>query len=255
MIGDSWGVPNYSCAFNTLPEVHTEYRLRKLGYNVFNYSLNGGSMIETIEYARHAITKTPIGSDPYLHNGITRKRNTYATEPDQYAEIPIPRYQGQKIDWIVWFHTEALRDINLSTTYLHRFLPIQEMHEICSKAAYKAFSLLVETIGTHVKTAIIGGQSPVNKCLYDYHKPTFIIEDWKKELLGYELPFSYITSNLAMIEQSPNSIEEKLQMLENNKIILDALSYNYRIFFDNCHAGGDAHGELTQKLHNLIQAS
>lgn len=255
IVGDSWGVPNYSCAFDTLPESHTEYRLKKLGYNVFNYSLNGGSMIETIEYAIHALNRIPIESDSFLYNGILRKRNTYAADPNLPTEIPIPNYHGQKIDWIIWFHTEALRDINISTSYIHRFFSLEEMHEICCKAGYRAFAKLVKTAGVQVKTAIIGGQAPVHKCLYDYHKPTFIIEDWKKELLGHELPFSPITSNVRYIEQSPNSIEEKLQMLENNKIILDELSSNYRIFFDNCHAGGDAHEKLTEQLHDLIQKS
>lgn len=256
MIGDSWGVPNYAIDAwpTTPPEIHTEYRLKNLGYDVLNFCLNGGSMLETIEYARYTLSGISLDTNVWLNAAVKNKRNLYPTKNSKFHEMPIPDFHGQKIDWIVWFHTEALRDSHDKTNLLLKHTSLYEMHEVCSKAAYQAFASLVELIGPHVKTAIIGGQAPVDKLLYNYHKPTFIIEDWKKELLGFELPLVYTFSNVEWVEQSLLPTEEKLKILDNHRIVLDALCGHPHLFFDNCHPGSRPHEELTQKLHALFKS-
>jgi hypothetical protein len=256
IIGDSWGAPNYSRSWNTPPEAHTEFKLRNLGYNVLNFSLNGGSINETIEYATQVIENIRSNKevDPRIFGEIEGKRTTYATRDDDVKEMPIPNYKGEKIDWIVWFHTEALRDSRFHLTNMYKYIPLPEVHMMCLRAGYQAFQNLVTVAGPDVKTAIIGGQAPVDPILYEYHQPTFIIEDWKSELLGIDLPKVYTLSNIDWVEKSGMPLEEKMKILDNHKLILDLMSHHRELFFDACHPGDKPHTILTEKLHQLIQS-
>lgn len=249
IVGDSWGVPNYAKGWDVSPDVHTEYRLREMGYDVYNFSLNGGSMLETLEYAKLAISKRAW--DNQIENIINHKRRTYSTD-DTYKDIPVPNYAGQSIDWVLWFHTEALRDFD-AKNLSYRYMPFKEVQDMSLKAAYTSFVELINMIGPKVKTAVIGGQAIVDPMFYTYHKPTFIIEDWRSELVGRKLPTVTTLSRVDWIENACLTTEEKLQILENHSIVLDAMIQS-NLFFDNCHPGSEAHERLTQILHNLFQA-
>lgn len=252
IIGDSWGVPNYSKGWNTLPDEHTEFRLKKLGYNVFNYSLNGGSITNTIDYATAAINK-----NLYTHPNFSEwklKRNTYAMSNGELEEVPIPDYRGEKIDWILWFYTEPLRSVN----YDHcRDLRINnkvlDLHHIAKISAYNKFLSLVN-ICPNVKTAVIGGQAPIEKDFYEYHVPNFIIEDWRSEIVGKKLPYCVTLSLTSMIDRDfpLNTKEEKISLFEANQQIIHAMS-DITLFFDRCHPGSKPHEELTEKLHQTFQ--
>ena len=98
IIGDSWGIPDYKISVPNCtvlaPKEHTEYRLRNLGYNVINCSIIASSMLATISKAKELLNK---------------ERNL-------------------KIDWIIWFHTESIRDVN--TSYLFtKWLTLDEIHK------------------------------------------------------------------------------------------------------------------------------
>jgi len=241
IVGDSWGVPNYPKGYDTLPEHHTEYRLRDLGYNVFNYSLNGGSNIDTINYAVSAIEN----KKPRPEEDTSGKRKTYADPAIGPEKIPEPNYRGEKIDWIVWFHTESIR----SAIYpvLFRWIRLEDIHELGSKTSYRAFKYLVEICG-NPKTVVIGGQAPVDPMLYDYHKPTHVIEDWRSEIVGRKLPRCVSLSRLDIVESSNHSTEEKLEIMNIHSQIYDAMS-NKEQFFDRCHPAATSHKQLTNRLH------
>jgi len=244
IIGDSWGVPHYSPDQHVSHTDHTEHQLRQKGYNVLNYSLNGSSLIETIEYARYSVMGKTIPE--YLKGNIEHKRNLY--NEGEPKLMPIPNYNGEHIDWILWFHSEAVRD-HLSPQMMN-YVKVEELHAFSSNLAYRAFSKLVECCHG-VKTAIIGGQAPVSKLLYNYHTPTFIIEDWRSEIVGYQLPYVYTISRLDMVENSFDSKEDKIRIMDNHRKVYDAMM-NKELFFDYCHPG-KPHVLLAEKLHNIFQ--
>jgi hypothetical protein len=250
IIGDSWGVPNYSTNWNCEPEDHTIYKLRNLGYEVLNFSLNGGSMLETIEYARRTITNT-LNDEVTFNQLVDNRRNTYDISQGKYKEIPKPNYYGQHIDWLLWFHTETVRDYNCNLS--RSFLTCEEVHEISCKFIYRAFCNLLKTIGNHIKTAIIGGQSPVDKLLYQYHSPNFVIEDWRSEIVGRKLPYCYTFSRPNFVDQTYDSLDKKLEILNTHKIIMDSMT-DTSLFFDRCHPGKIPHAVLTEKLHKIFSS-
>jgi|688.fasta_scaffold02953_29 hypothetical protein len=239
IVGDSWGVPNYVKGYNTVPEDHTEFRLRAMGYNVFNYSLNGGSNVDTISYAISAIENKELRVD----EDVSYKKKTYADSGPEF--LPDPNYRGEKIDWIIWFHTESIRAS--VQPIMFRWIKIEDIHELGCKTAYRAFKHLVEICG-NPKTVVIGGQAPVEPMLYDYHNPTYIIEDWRSEIVGRKLPRCISLSRLDMIERSYHSIDEKLEIMNLHAEIYDAMN-NKEQFFDACHPAAIPHKHLTNRLH------
>jgi hypothetical protein len=248
IIGDSWGVPNYNEEWSTSPETHTEYRLKKLGYDVLNFSLNGSSATETIDYAKHTLKNT---LNPNSHSVTVKRQLSYNIKPESLKEIPVPNYNGQKIDWVVWFHTEPIRHFDCSHDSLIPYLTCEEAHQVGCKIAYRAFVKLIDIIGKHVKTAIIGGQAPIDPSLYEYHKPNFIIEDWRSEIVGKKLPTCYTFSRTDLVDQSYDTLDKKLEILNVHKIVLNSMS-DLSLFFDRCHPGEIPHELLTKKLHQAF---
>jgi hypothetical protein len=247
MIGDSWGVPNYNSDWNTLPEAHTEYRLRNLGYKVFNYSLNGGSNIDTIEYARVSITSD--SSDPSFLGEIGNKRNTYASKDGDLRQIPEPNYNREKIDWIIWFHTESIR-IPINTFY-YPYTTMQDLHDFSIGISYRAFANLVN-VCKNPKTIVIGGQAPIDSRLFDYHNPTHVIMDWRSDITGRKLPFCHSLSRLETLKEMHHDKDTMLKYMDDHKIIYDSM-LDEKLFFDRCHPGSIPHEQLTSKIHSWIQ--
>lgn len=251
IIGDSWGVPFYTGKIsftgikynNIYPEDHTHFQLEKFGYKVFNYSLNNGSNFQSIEYARHSIHK--IEMSPTLKNTIQRKRDTYVQDPKL---IPVPDYQGEKIDFIIWFHSEPVRTQSYLGSPYAPYVKFEELLDINCKIDYRAFVNLYNSI-PNVKTVVIGGQAPVHPSFLDYHRPDFFIKDWRSELVNKQLPECYSTSRTNLINVLADDLEIKLNILNTHKEILDAMT-DENIFYDKCHPGATAHKQLASRLHD-----
>jgi hypothetical protein len=211
LIGDSWGVPNYFGSPGILAEQHTEYLLKNLGYDVINFSLNGN------------------GNDKSISLAI------------DYID------QGNNADWIIWFHTEMLRErhlIDISAKY-----KISNLIQEISYYIYKKFKILKEK--SNAKTLIIGGQAPVlDTCnSYDY-----IIKDWRSDICKQILPQIHSLTHLDLIENKNccDTIEEKTILLNQHKTIFDAMEKS-KHFPDNCHPGVTPHKDLSKFIDNLIK--
>jgi hypothetical protein len=103
---------------------------------------------------------------------------------------------------------------------------------------------------------VIGGQSPViTDILYQYLTPDLVIQDWRSELLNMPLPtvHTLIKPELWVEPSKVDTMDYKLKVLEDHKIILDAMQ-NSDLFPDNCHPGGVAHEQLTTRLHKQFQS-
>lgn len=210
LIGDSWGVPNYAGPPGIHPNKHVEYLLKDLGYNVTNMSMNGSGNL-------HPILKAI-----------------------EYIE------QGNSIDWIVWFHTEMLRErqlVDMSKPY-----KISQLTQEISDNVYAKFQTLKEK--SNAKTLVVGGQAPVLDNCADFD---YIIKDWRSIICDQILPKVHSLTHLDLIENKNciDSIEEKTNILEKHSIILDAMKKSEH-FPDDCHPGEIPHLNLSKFINKLV---
>lgn len=238
LLGDSWGVPNYEGPPGDSPETHIEYRLRQLGYKVYNCSMNGGSNLTTIDLARKFLSGEPTVIEPIFLNN---KLYTYG----QFTTID---NKNPKIDVIIWFHTEFFR--------AHRYDFVNKtVAENVVEAANHDYQYVSDFIKNYpdAKLIVIGGQSiTVTPILLQYLKPDLLIEDWRSEILGTKMPEIHtLTKPNDWVSRGPDSMEYKLDLLDKHKIVLDAM-LSSPDFPDKCHPGGNAHAKLTERLHNLM---
>jgi hypothetical protein len=96
IIGDSWGVPNFYGGAGDVPEVHTEYRLKDLGYKVYNCAVNAGSNLTSFKLVKRY--------NPLSSNIV--------------------------IDVVIWFHTEFFRHEYIENQ------PIDAQIETCANKQY-----------------------------------------------------------------------------------------------------------------------
>lgn len=244
IIGDSWGVPNYSADFDVQPEQHTEFILRQLGHNVFNFSLNGASMLDTMIYALAALNNDYENLD----QNVEGKFRCYSKD-GTFKILSKVKYRGERIDWILWFHSEAIRDQRLVD--LNPWLKLEETHIFYSHLVYRAFDSFVKQFN-NPKTAIIGSQAIIDPILYQYHKPNFEIVDWRSEIVGKKLPRCVSYGKLSMVEKLYDSVDEKIKILDLHKQIQDAMS-DTDLFFDRCHPGPIPHSKLAERLDKVFR--
>ena len=220
IIGDSWGVPNYPPYdlnlqhYGDPPETHTEFLLRAQGYTVTNCSINASGNLKTILA------------------GI------------KYAET-------EPVDWIIWFHTEMLRD-----SYFNDFdkknYRISELIESIAEIVYKKFHELRSITGA--RSIVIGGQAPVLDLFHRYSSTEFIKSDWRSEILDRQLPVvhSLCANHLLDNDFCIDSIKDKIQLLDQHKLILDAMDQS-EDFPDRCHPGRDPHRKLVEWILKIFE--
>jgi len=216
IIGDSWGVPNHGGPPGAPADSHTEILLRNLGYNLINFSENGDSN----------------------DNALTRAHN--------YVN------QGNPVDWIIWFHSEMIRERHLFNPY--EPYRINEAIQQISEYVYRKFEAL--RVKTQAKTIVIGSQAPVLDTFSEYAFSDYIIKDWRSDICGRQLPMVQSLGQIDLVESTANlaTLEEKLDLLTKHKIILDAMKESSD-FPDGAHPGIDPHKKLTQYIDNLIKPS
>jgi len=223
IIGDSWGVPNYPPEYYGLrdrqhigdpPETHTEFLLTAQGHRVKNCAINAsGNYRSILEGLRHA--------------------------------------EQHRVDWIVWFHTEMLRDSHLDQRD-RRPYTIDQLRDYIAVRVYVLFEQL--RLRTGARVALIGGQAPVLDSFHDLSRADWIIKDWRSEILGVELPcvHSICTPNLIDTDLCLNPISDRIRVLDQHKQILDAMAASPD-FPDRCHPGRGPHRKLVEELTDLWQ--
>lgn len=239
MLGDSWGVPNYEGPVHGAePHEHTEFRLRELGYKVYNCAMNSYSNIGSLNLAKTYLSGGVVQLSP--HNLM----NTFhKTKPPERIDIVNP-----KIDLIVWFHTESLR---------FHFKTDETMQENLVNGYafdYKHYAEFFENYSDS-KIAIIGGQAPIyGPVFHNFIKRyDLLIEDWRSEIIGRKLTeVHWVCKPEEWVHGCADSKDKKLIMLDQ---VLDTLTAmrDSPDFIDNCHPAGGPHAELTKRLHKLFQ--
>ena len=228
ILGCSFGVPNYFGPPMPGPDTHTEFLLRKHGHTVFNCAKNGGSNLDSLERAKSFLHGIPI---------------THPAFKDQSVKTTA----GQKIDWIVWFHTELYRDLQKLPNKTNLFT--QDRSAI-AKLTYQSYKEFQDQ--TSAKLAVIGGAGELDDCFSDYLLPEFTIRSWRSEILGIDTLSSHTLWQREYFNHSKDTVKEKLQRLENDLYLLD-LTHASADFPDDYHPGERPHRELAEKLHKLFQ--
>jgi hypothetical protein len=243
IIGDSWGVPNYEGLPGDPPETHTEFRLRELGYKVYNCAFNGSSNIDTFTKARKFLKGEPVILEPTkLNNEALRPLSPYKFGIERTID---PDYH---IDVVIWFHTEFFRTKNFD--FVNR--TIEENVVSGAHNDYKFAQIVLKEIPDS-KLIVIGGQSPVvTDILYQYLNPDYLIEDWKNELLGPDLPKIHtLTKPENWIHPYKKGTQYKLEWINKTIQVRRAMAASPD-FPDNCHPGSESHRKLTERLHEQI---
>ena len=212
ILGDSWGVPNYYGPPGVDAKYHTEFLLKDLGHTVYNCANNGGSNLASFDSANSLLKSKPV-----------------------------------KIDWIVWFHTESLRDRNLFD--LNEKFYINEIIENSSKIIYQDFEKLRLT--TKSKTFVVGGQAKLVDSFYQITGADYVIPDWRSSIFNRQFPLVHTLCHLDLIEKSSDSLEFKNNLLKDHETILDYMKQSEH-FPDNCHPGIQPHRELVERIKALI---
>lgn len=254
IIGDSWGVPNYTTSLYDLKfvektgdthDTHTEYLLRNKGYKVHNCSINGASNSATINLARKYLNGEKVILEPRNLNFNLHPTNIKTANSKTTYVTSIEK--GCKIDVFIWFHTEFCRD--------PYFDKAKNINDNIKYSAEKTYSLAADFFKEYpqAKIVVIGGQAPVaTEILHQYLMPDYLIQDWRSEIIGIKLPVVHTLSNLKLVDKSIDTTEFKLDLLEKHEVIMDAMR-NSPDFPDNKHPGASAHEKLAERLHEFIK--
>lgn len=229
-VGCSYGVPNYFGSPGVAPEYHTEYLLRKMGYTVHNCAGNGSSNLDAFDRLEEYVAGRPI-SDP-ANRGF---------------EIQLDN-NDTRFDWVVWFHTEILRDYLTANCNGSK---INTAIELLYHKTYKRFFEISNRL--NLKTAVIGGCSEVSPIIYEYGNPTFVIHNWISRLLGQRLPTTHLLSQFSVVEDSPDTIEDKHLFINNSEEIMSKIRGRPDLFPDRGHPGIGPHRDLSEQLDRLFK--
>jgi hypothetical protein len=213
IIGDSFGVPNYSGPPGISPEYHVEYLLKEMKYDVVNLSAN----------------------------------NTLNATHLSLLEIFIANNPLKQIDFVVWFHNCAMHLIGPMTEI---FTIDSQQQEYLTKTYKQAVKIKQQT---QSKWFVVGGSSPVPDFFYHYNLHNSIIPDWRSQILNEPLPFApgwHSSQNKLVLydELNRDSEEYKKKVLGDLEFINKKLRWEKSLFPDGCHPGMKPHHELAQQL-------
>jgi hypothetical protein len=224
IMGCSFGVPaQYP---NCIATDHSEHQLRSFGHTVYNVSQCGGGNINSLIRAKKFLAGESIVCPQVPVN-----------KPDEF-EPHQTLVESFEVDWIVWFHTELIRDCpDLEVNSINRV----------SHVVYSQYFNFAKSL--NAKLAVIGGAGPVHPVLYTYGNPDFCIDSWFNEILNLDLPQIQTLSKPDMIDQLQGiGRQSKLNILEQHLTILKALD-DSEYFPDNYNPGNRPHRELAIRLH------
>ena len=218
ILGDSWGTLNGLPASMRPREKHLHQYLVEARHSVINLSIPGGSNGQSINLAHRHMRKCRSQRRPC------------------------------KVDYLIWFHTESLRERNPTLT--DQPYTIQDLTRQQAIPIYERWKNLVKKTGA--RDIIIGGQAPVITDLL-VHEPYHMIEDWRCELLGMPSIMTHSVCHTDLFEH-PNcrdATKIRLDMLAQNEVIVD-MERESNLFPDNAHPGALAHKALFERISNLI---
>jgi hypothetical protein len=230
ILGCSFGVEN--------DRPHTETFLKNLGHSVYNCSQNAGSNVNSFRRARLFLSGYPISHPRTV--AYTNKHTEYNKNVPETIQLTD---RVDQIHWIIWFHTELIRDI-------HELQMYHTMDEITNHV-YSEFKILKEEL--NAKVAVIGGAGPIHPNFFNYVTPDFCIQSWFNEILQLGVPQIQTLSKPEYIERMNDvGLAKKIELLDQHLEIKKLLE-DSPDFPDNYHPGERPHKELVNQLITKFQ--
>jgi hypothetical protein len=217
MFGDSWGVRdtwgNPSILENS-SSFWPEFKLFKYGHYTFNISKSNNTNIKALEEVIE-----------YLQN----------TDGNL------------KIDCFIWYYTALMRDYNTVSE-----LNINDYQVLLNEISYKVqeLSTSIHNKYPNIKWIIIGGEAPIHNVSH-YNWASYIIEDWKSDLLNIKLPYYQGLGSLGIIHELRKQMGTELliQEMDKLKFIQNALKKSTpKLFSDGRHPNAKVSGSIVERL-------
>jgi hypothetical protein len=143
-------------------------------------------------------------------------KNRFVSKPDHI----------EKIDCVVWFHTDFLRD-----TQRTRITKIDRL----ASHTYSEYSKFFKELGCRL--VLIGGNWDLYPTYIDYFSPDFVITSWKSLIL--DIPSQDIDAD---------DFEAPLKFIDRQIYLQTLAAKNHPAFPDKSHPGGLAHARLVDLL-------
>ena len=233
--GDSWGVGEWaliSGCHKLVPNTGLDYYLTQLGHTVTNISAGSAG-------------------------NFGQLRHTYWSLKE-----------NSNYDYIIWFHTESMRDIEEilinDPDEGQRYFPDFDISNFDIGLDYLDFKnyKYAQTIADeyNIPFIVIGGQCPVNPIINQFSFAQHIIHSWLAELL--ELNFippknTFFSWDKIKRILDHYDVDEKkfivnnIEQLDKAKIIEDLASAS-PLFPDNAHPSSECFKQLAQRIIEMI---
>jgi len=235
ILGDSWGVGEWAFKkgnYMQVPNTGLDYHLTQLGHTVTNISAGSAG-------------------------NFGQLRNAYWTLKE-----------NSDYDYIVWFHTESMRDIEeiliQDPDEGQNYFPDFDISNFESGLDYLDFEnyKYAQTITDEYKIPfiVIGGQCPVNLAIDQFSFAQHIIHSWLAELLNLNwTPPKNTFFSWDKIKRILNhyKVDEKefivknIEQLDCAKVIQD-LAVKSPLFPDNAHPSSECFKQLAQRIIKMI---
>ena len=236
ILGDSWGVgewTNTAGVYKAVPDTGLDHWLRALGHSVTNISAGSAGNFGQLRHAYWTL--------------------------DQHSDY----------DYIVWFHTENIRDIieivindpdEAAIQYPDVAMAnIDQALQYIQEQNYKYAQYLYDRY--HLPFIVIGGHSAVLTTIKNYSFAHWVIESWLKELLELNglppnIPFVDSWPKLERILQHygidcKQYIFEHIDELDHNSEITQ-LATRSKLFPDNAHPSAKCYQELATRILQMV---
>lgn len=235
ILGDSWGVGEWTKkngAFESVPNTGLDYYLSQLGHTVTNISAGSAGNFGQLRLAYWTL----------------KEKSDY--------------------DYIVWFHTESMRDIEEiiinDPEEGQRYFPDFDIGNFESGLDYLDFEnyKYAQTIADeyNIPFIVIGGQCTVNLIIDQFSFAKHTIPSWLAELLDLNFtPPKNIFFSWEKIKRILNhyGISEKEFVVENIDQLdrakeIQELAIKSPLFPDNSHPSSDCFKQLAQRILSMI---
>jgi hypothetical protein len=233
ILGDSWGVGEYRIVggnMEPVPDSGLDYFLTELGHTVNNISAGSASNFGQLRHAYQTL--------------------------QAYGNY----------DYVVWFHTEPVRDI-VETIIDDRtdgpkqypdFQNIKSYYEALTYVNNRNYQFAQETIYAEFKIPfiVIGGLGRLEDAINDYEFAKYKIHSWTEEILDltYQLPRNFLRWHrwpevFENFNFDRHQISEEFSAAENYQKLLQ----NSEAFPDDAHPKKTEYEKLAYRLITLLE--
>ena len=164
-------------------------------------------------------------------------------------------------DYVIWYHTEMLRDLELMTNRLNLFgCPYnydQAIHDIANKIYELASGQLEKW--KHVKLIVLEGQSPIIAPEFGQWLTPYKLKNWRRELYSESGKLLKVCPYLSTHRRISSSQCVDTDDVKNNLLKLVDNHYDEMItnnlFPDNGHPSDSAHEQLIDWFVKIDQGT